>query len=71
MAERKLPQKMRQASEERDSVNKPKEWDDMSDFEKLNQLIVENGGEVPNDDNAEFKAYFVYWLLAYLWGPKR
>ena len=71
MAERRLQKEVQSAAEERDSVTTPNEWDDMSDFEKLNQLIVENGGGVPEDDNAEFKAYFVYWLLAYLWGPKR
>ena len=67
MAERRLQKEMQSIAEERDSVTNPKEWDDMSDFEKLNQLIVENGGGVPKDDNAEFKAYFVYWLLAYLY----
>ena len=35
--------------------------------EELNRLIAEYGGEVPKDDNAEFNAYFIYWLLAYLY----
>ena len=39
-------------------------------FRELNRIIAENGGEVPKDENAEFNAYFVYWLLAYLWGPR-
>ena len=70
MAQRRLQKEMQSTAEKRDGVNKPKEWDDMSNFEKLNRLIVENGGEVPKDENAEFNAYFVYWLLAYLWGPR-
>ena len=36
-------------------------------IQELNRIIAENGGEVPKDENAEFNAYFVYWLLAYLY----